>query len=282
MVKNYDKKVINDFGDEWSKFSWLNQDELEKLRIQFKSYSYPIEDLLKKNSDLVICDFGAGSGRWSHFLVPYSKNLYILEPAEQAFKVIQKRFKESASIILLNEEISENSISVNSLDLAVALGVLHHIPNPKQALAAISSKLKPGGTLLGYVYYSLENRPFYYKMIWKFTDVLRKKITNLPNKLKFTVCNLIALLIYFPLARVNKVLIKLGIVVKNWPLSHYSNLAYKVMRNDALDRFGTKIEYRFSKEQITEMLIYANFDLSSIKFSPNEPYWTFSAKKIST
>ena len=47
MDKNYDRKVINDFGDEWSKFSWLNQDELEKLRMQFKSYSYPIEDLLK-------------------------------------------------------------------------------------------------------------------------------------------------------------------------------------------------------------------------------------------
>ena len=34
MVKNKDKKVINDFGDEWSKFSWLNQEELEKLRMQ--------------------------------------------------------------------------------------------------------------------------------------------------------------------------------------------------------------------------------------------------------
>jgi SAM-dependent methyltransferase len=280
MDKHYDKKVISDFGDEWSKFSWLNPEELEDLRIQFKSYSYPIEDLLKKNSELIICDFGAGSGRWSHFLLPYCKNLYILEPAEQAFKVIQKRFKESASIVLLNEEISENSISVNSLDLAVALGVLHHIPNPKQALADISSKLKPGGTLLCYIYYSLENRPIYYKMIWNLTDVLRKKITNLPFRLKYIVCNLIALLIYFPLARVNGVLIKFGIVVKNWPLSHYSNLTYKVMRNDALDRFGTKIEYRFSKEQITQMLIYANFDLSSINFSPNEPYWTFSARKL--
>ena len=282
MVKNYDKKVINDFGDEWSKFSWLNQEELEKLRMQFNSYTYPIKDLLMNKNDLIICDFGAGSGRWSHFLVPYSKNLYILEPAEQAFKIIQKRFKDSTSIILLNEDISENSVSENSLDLAVALGVLHHTPNPKQALAAISSKLKPGGTILGYIYYSLENRPLYYKMIWKLTDVLRKKITNLPYKLKYTVFNLIAMLIYFPLARANKILIKLGIVVKNWPLSHYSNLAYKVMRNDALDRFGTKIEYRFSKQQITEMLSYANFDSSSIQFSPNEPYWTFSAKKFLT
>ena len=33
-IKNKDKKVINDFGDEWSKFSWLNQEELEKLRMQ--------------------------------------------------------------------------------------------------------------------------------------------------------------------------------------------------------------------------------------------------------
>ncbi len=280
MSKNFDKKVIQDFGNEWLKFSWLNQNELEKLSSQFKAYINPIEDLLNEKKDLIIGDFGAGSGRWSYFLLPFSKKLYILEPADQAFKVIQKRFKQSERIVLLNEDVSKNSIPSKSLDLAVVLGVLHHIPDPEEALVAISSKRKPGGTLLGYIYYSMENRPLYYRFIWRATDLFRKRITNLPYQFKYLICNLIALLVYLPLARIHKILSKIGIFIRNWPLSHYANLSFKVMRNDALDRFGTKIEYRFSKEQITQMLIFADFELNSIKYSPSEPYWTFSARKV--
>jgi hypothetical protein len=43
------------------------------------------------------------------------------------------------------------------------------------------------------------------------------------------------------------------------------------MKNDALDRFGTKIEKRFSKSEISEMLSEAG--LINIEFSPNPPFW---------
>jgi SAM-dependent methyltransferase len=279
MDKNYDIKVIDDFGAEWSKFSWLNHKDLEKLSHQFNAYTFTIRKLLKKDSGLIICDFGAGSGRWSYFLVPFSKKLYILEPAKQAFEIIEKRFKK-AKVVLLNEDITDNSIPVNSLDLAVALGVLHHIPDPTKALISISNRLKPGGIFLGYMYYSLENRPVYYRLIWKLTDIARKKIAIMPNKMKFLICNLLALFIYLPFARANRILNKFKIRFNNLPLSHYTNLSFKAMRNDALDRFGTKLELRFSKEEIVQMLITAKFDPASIIFSPHEPYFTFSATKL--
>ena len=53
-----------------------------------------------------------------------------------------------------------------------------------------------------------------------------------------------------------------------------------MLANDALDRFGTSLEQRFSKAEITEMLRTADFDLATLKFSKIEPFWTFSIKKL--
>ena len=50
-----------------------------------------------------------------------------------------------------------------------------------------------------------------------------------------------------------------------------------IIRNDALDRFGTPLEKRFSKKQIHEMMEEAGLD--DIIFSPNEPYWHAIGKK---
>jgi hypothetical protein len=51
------------------------------------------------------------------------------------------------------------------------------------------------------------------------------------------------------------------------------------MRNDALDRFGTSLEQRFTRDEITEMLDISGFDTGSLKFSMDEPFWTFAVKK---
>ena len=43
------------------------------------------------------------------------------------------------------------------------------------------------------------------------------------------------------------------------------------MKTDSLDRFGTPLENRFSKEEIQELMIKSN--LKDIKFLNREPYW---------
>ena len=43
------------------------------------------------------------------------------------------------------------------------------------------------------------------------------------------------------------------------------------MRTDSLDRFGTKLEQRFSKKQILKMLTDNGF--SDVEFSDSLPYW---------
>ena len=52
-----------------------------------------------------------------------------------------------------------------------------------------------------------------------------------------------------------------------------------MLQNDALDRFATRLEQRFSKIEIVEMVRNAGFDLSTLKFSDIEPFWSFVVKK---
>ena len=271
-----DNNVIRDFGDEWERFNFLDEKKLQSLREQFYKYIAPLPEGLRKRDDLIIADFGAGTGRWSYFLKDFATKLYAVEPAEKAFRVLSSRFRDDSKVVSLHESVESNQIPNNSLDLAVSLGVLHHIADTQGAIQKVAEKIKPGGTFLGYLYYALENKPFLYRALWRLSDSIRKVISRLPKKYKLALADFIALTIYLPLATISRILEKFGISVDSVPLHHYKDLSFHVMRNDALDRFGTTLEMRFTKTEIEEMLINAGFIKSSIVFSNQEPYWTFS------
>jgi hypothetical protein len=115
--------------------------------------------------------------------------------------------------------------------------------------------------------------------MFKIVNVVRKVISGLPQRIKQIVTSAIAALIYWPLARLSKLLSRFRINTSNIPLHHYADMPFVMLANDALDRFGTTLEQRFSKAEITEMLRAADFDVTTLKFSELEPFWTFSIKK---
>ena len=87
---------------------------------------------------------------------------------------------------------------------------------------------------------------------------------------KLTLTFFIAFFIYFPFARIAKLFENL-ISIDSWPLSYYRNLPFYLMRNDALDRFGNRIEKRYSKDEIREIMEVSG--LQNIKFSLGKPFW---------
>ena len=278
--ENLDQGVIDSFGHEWATYDYGETETSEALDAQFMAYCAPI-DLTQFNPKTSSAgDFGAGSGRWSSRLSPHFSLVYALEPSDGANSVLKNKFSNDPKIVVLQETVGSNSIPLASLDLAMSLGVLHHIPDTGLAIKDVSRRIKPGGVFLCYLYYSLENKPAYYKMIFKAVDGVRRVISVLPQILKQLVTSLIAGVVYWPLARLSKVLNKFGINTSNVPLHHYADMPFVMLANDALDRFGTTLEQRFSKAEITEMLRVADFDISTLKFSDKEPFWTFSVKKL--
>ena len=280
--ENLDQGVIDGFGHEWAAFDYAETKTTEALDAQFVAYCTPLDLGQFDLATSVAGDFGAGSGRWSSRLAPYFSRVYALEPSDGASQVLRNKFVGNSKIVVLQETVGVNSIPVASLDLAMSLGVLHHIPDTALAIKDVSRSIKPGGVFLCYLYYNLENKPAYYKLIFKGVNIMRRIISASPQKVRLLSATVIAAVVYWPLARLSKVFSKIGRNTSNLPLHHYADMPFMMLANDALDRFGTSLEQRFSKAEITEMLCAGDFDLTTLKFSEIEPFWTFTVnKKIS-
>lgn len=108
-------------------------------------------------------------------------------------------------------------------------------------------------------------------MLWKASELIRALVSRMPHSLRYVMSQIIAASIYWPLARIAKSAESLNFDVKNFPLSIYRNRGFYVMRTDALDRFGTRLEQRFSRIEIQQMMEAAG--LERIVFSEKSPFW---------
>lgn len=274
-IKNLDNEVIKDFGNEWNEFdqSIIDLKELKKLFNQYFCI-FPKKQLNKRSTGF---DLGCGSGRWAKFIAPKVKKLNCIDPSKSAIKVAKKNLKEYRNIKFLNSKISNSLLKTNSQDFGYCLGVLHHTENTIEGLRFCNRILKKNSPFLIYLYYNFENRNTLYKLIWKTSNLLRLFISKTPFKLKKIMTNIIAILVYFPLARFSLILHLFGFETKGLPLSYYQKESFYTMRTDSLDRFGTKLEKRFSKKEIVGLLNLTGF--KDIKFSKKMPYWVVICKK---
>jgi len=266
---NFDHNVIDDFGDEWEHYDQSSVD-LKELEKQFSEY-FKIFPWNKNITDGIGVDFGCGTGRWANFVADKTNLLLCIDASSKAVGVAKKNLVDKKNCYVVQGMIDALPILDNSLDFAYSLGVLHHLPDTERAIKSCARKLKSGAPFLMYLYYAFDNRPFWYSLIWKCTNMIRKVISKLPFFLKYFLTNIIAMIIYFPLARVSFFLEKKGVNISNIPLSEYREKSFYTMRTDSLDRFGTRLEQRFTKDHIERMM--KNSELENICFSDTAPYW---------
>jgi SAM-dependent methyltransferase len=271
--------VISDFGSEWEKFDFDGNIHDAFIQRQFRQYLKPLPLSSLSRDTTVAADFGAGSGRWTRELIKLVRIVHSIEPSKKAFGVMERAFENNNRVILHNTTIEDVTLEKESLDFAMSLGVLHHIEKTQEAIDKIFSHLRSGGIFLGYLYYNFENKSKLYRFLWQSSNFLRGFISKLPSRVKVPLTEIIAFFVYWPLARVSLFVSKLGLSSSHFPLHQYANESLYVMRNDALDRFGTRLEKRFSKSEITNMLLLAGADSATINFSTEEPYWCFIAAK---
>jgi len=272
---NIDKEVVEDFGKEWSEYdqSDLSSQQVKEAFNQYFSI-FPFDKIDEKS---VGFDMGCGSGRWADLVATRVGTLNCIDPSDKALSVAKDKLQRYDNINFLCSSVDEVKIPLNSQDFGYSLGVLHHVPDTEAGIRSCSKLLKQGAPFLLYLYYNLDNKPSWFRFIWKLSDVFRLFISSLPFGLKKPICNLISLIVYLPLARLAFIFEKIGLPHKNIPLSDYRNKKFYFMKTDALDRFGTKLEQRFSRLDIEKMLINCGFE--NIQFSEGTPYWVSIAYK---
>jgi len=265
-MSNLDPRVVKAFGEEWNKFDHAKQDSSD-LQSLFHSYFsiFPWQNLAP---DAEGFDLGCGTGRWAHFVAQKVGLLHCIDPSVTALETAQRNLAVHPNCTFHCAAVDAMPLADGSADFGYSLGVLHHVPDTQQGITECARKLKPGAPFLIYLYYAFDNRPMWFRVIWRLSDLGRRVISNLPFAIRSPLCDLLAAFIYWPLARISGWLEKSGWNVDHFPLSSYRRRSFYAMRTDALDRFGTRIEKRFTRKQIQQMMATAGFERITFSESP--------------
>lgn len=272
---NLDPETVRGFGDEWSRFDQTGVSDAELDGFFDRYFSiFPWEALPK---DAVGFDMGCGSGRWAKRVAPLVGRLNCIDASAGALKVAKRNLQGHPNCMFSLASVDALPFEDGSMDFGYSLGVLHHVPDTQAGLTACCRKLKPGAPFLLYLYYSLDNRPFWYQALWKTSNVLRGVVSRAPFPIRASIAVSLALTVYLPFARAAALADYLGIPSSSLPLSYYRNSSFYTMATDSLDRFGTRLERRFSKSEIANMMTAAG--LERIHFSDRMPYWVAVGRK---
>ena len=266
---NLDVPTVEGFGQEWSQFNQKALSEKTLARI-FTDYFhiFPWHGLPPGS---VGADIGCGSGRWAKIVANRVGFLHLVDASSRALEVARENLKTVPNVKFHHASVDFLPFEDHSLDFAYSLGVLHHVPDTAGAIRDVTRKLKIGAPLLLYLYYRFDNRGLGYRSLWMASELARRLISRLPFSFRYVASQLLALVVYFPLARIAQALAVFGFLPSGWPLAYYRDKPWYVMRTDALDRFGTKLEQRYSRKEIEGMMSRAG--LANIRFSDSQPYW---------
>jgi SAM-dependent methyltransferase len=170
-------------------------------------------------------------------------------------------------------DVGSLPLAPDAVDWAYSLGVLHHTEDPELGLTNIARSVRPGGVVLVYLYYALDQRGPLVRGIFHVVDLVRRVISRQPRSAARAIATVIAASVYWPLARGGAILERArapGLAAK-LPLSFYRHLSFATMRNDSLDRFGTRLERRYTRAQVEELMREAG--LVDVRVSDSPPYW---------
>lgn len=265
--ESLDKVVVSRFDAEWANFA--DADTAEQSEI-FRMY-FDLVPPAELGPGRTVLDAGCGAGRWAVQVAKRGAQVVALD----AGRSVEIAYRNGAPWRIAGVQGDVTSLPFDSarFDFVYSLGVLHHVEATDRALSELVRVLRPGGTCLVYLYYALDGRGPAFRAIHGAVGLIRRVVSRWPQVVLVLVTTTIAALVYLPLARMSRALRGAGLrgVAAALPLSAYADRSFKTMRNDSLDRFGTRLEKRYTRSEITQLM--RDGGLVDILVADSAPYW---------
>jgi ubiquinone/menaquinone biosynthesis C-methylase UbiE len=245
------RRTAESFAYEWEHFGEL-RGEWER---NFRDYLRPHEPETLRNR--LVLDVGAGSGRHSYEAHRLGARVVAVDVGE-AIHVARRNLP--ADVLTVQADAEELPFEDASFDLVMSIGVLHHLPDPRRALNSLARLVRPGGYIHIYLYWIPSRR--WHRSLLRLVAAARRVTTRMPRALlralSYPIAAALFAIFVLPYRGVRRAP-RLQRVAAGFPLKAYADYPFTVCVNDQFDRFSAPLEWRFTADEVKEMLQDAGF-----------------------
>ena len=186
------------FGWEWNRFSEIHS--LPDYKEQFLDWVHPLTPNAFEGK--IILDAGCGMGRFAQVASSMGAREVLAVDLSESVEAAYKNTKHLKNVHVVQGDLYQ--LPFKKVDLIYSIGVLHHLPDPRQGFLSLVSHLKREGVISVWVY-GLENNEW----VVRWVNPIRKIFTSkLPPFFLYGISYLISLplqgvlkLIYRPAAK---------------------------------------------------------------------------------
>ncbi len=230
------------FGFEWTKFAGMRP-EWER---NYWGYLAPKSAEFLRGK--VVLDAGCGMGRHLHYTARHGAEAVGVD-FSGAVDVARQNTSGLPNAHVVQADLYALPFRPEAFDFIYSLGVLHHLPAPEDAFQRLLVRLKPGGEIRIYLYWSLEGSPGWKRALLGCATGMRRVTTRLPHRLLLGACYPVAAALWFFFVLPYRFLSRAG-WAETLPLKQYAAYPFGVLLNDTFDRLSAPIENRYTPAEV--------------------------------
>jgi len=239
------RQTQSSFGYEWTQFD----DWRPSGHTNFADYFDGFD--LGSLAGAAVLDAGCGMGRHARFIAPHAARLVACD-FSAAIDAAARNLAEFPNVACVRADIQALPFGDGSLDLIYSLGVLHHLADTSSAIRSLVRKLRAGGRLRIYVYWSQSGLT---RRLLQLVGAARRVTIRLPHPILRSLCWALSIGLTAAVITPYRILSRLGIRLPDRaPLVVYTKYPFRVLYNDQFDRFSAPIEKRYTADEARALL----------------------------
>ena len=165
-VESDKQATAENFGWQWRHFTEVD----ERYAEQFLGWIAPVTPEFFR--DKVVLEGGCGKGRHTQLAAQWGAREVIGIDLSEAVETAYVATRSLPNAHVIQADIYRLPLA-RVFDYAFSVGVLHHLPNPRQGFFSLASKVVPGGHVSAWIY-GAENNEWIVRLV----NPVREKITS--------------------------------------------------------------------------------------------------------
>jgi len=264
------------FGYEWTHYAELTAADRE----EFLDWIKPLDETVFANR--VVLDGGCGKGRHLFLAAKFGAADAIGIDLSDAVESAYQNTRHLPNAHVIQADIY-NLPFTSRFEFAYSIGVLHHLPEPKQGFLSLVKKLKPGGRIAIWVYGKEGNR-----WIELLVDPIRIHVTSrLPKFITRVISFALSLplyaalkLVYLPVHRIRGLAPLKKILPYAAYLSAISGYSFSENLWNVFDQLVAPTAFYITREEVEDWFAAANLKQVEIT-ARNRNSWRATGVKSS-